>query len=259
MREIELMLTLERQDEIIKILSENNSATVDELCEKLFVSGATIRRDLRAMEKQGLIKRSHGGAMIFKSSAEDSAFAIREQENTEAKRVIGLLASKLIKSGDSVFMDSSSTVGFVIPHLNAKTCVSVTTNGLRNALLLSKTNNVKVYVTGGLIENHSNSITGTDTMEFIYKINANVCLVSCSGVDLDAGFTDANIEQAKLKRQMRKNSNKIAVLCDSSKFGKKFMCKDFDFSEIDYLITDVIPPKEFIDKMQKNGVEIIIP
>ena len=85
------MLTLERQEEILDILNKNKSATVEDLAAELFVSGATIRRDLRAMEKQGLIKRSHGGAMPFKSSAEESAFAIREQENIIAKKTIANL------------------------------------------------------------------------------------------------------------------------------------------------------------------------
>ena len=93
------MLTLERQEEILEILNRNKSATVEELASELFVSGATIRRDLRSMEKQGLIKRSHGGAMPFKSSAEESAFAIREQENISAKRTIANLAVKLINNG----------------------------------------------------------------------------------------------------------------------------------------------------------------
>ena len=131
------MLTLERQEEILDILNKNKSATVEELAAELFVSGATIRRDLRAMEKQGLIKRSHGGAMPFKSSAEESAFAIREQENIIAKKTIANLAVRLIKNGDSVFIDSSSTTGLIIPMLNNYQYLSVTTTGLRNALLLS--------------------------------------------------------------------------------------------------------------------------
>ena len=130
------MLSLERQEEILDILNRNKSATVEELASELFVSGATIRRDLRAMEKQGLIIRSHGGAMPFKSSAEESAFALREQENTSAKRTIANLAVKLIKNGDSVFLDSSSTTGLIIPLLNNFQFLSVTTTGLRNALLL---------------------------------------------------------------------------------------------------------------------------
>ena len=253
------MLSLERQEEILDILNKNKSATVEELAAELFVSGATIRRDLRAMEKQGLIKRSHGGAMPFKSSAEESAFAIREQENTSAKKTIANLAVKLIKNGDSVFMDSSSTVGLTIPMLNNFNYLSVTTTGLRNALLLSQTNNVKIYIAGGQIQNHSNSIIGTDTMDFISRIHADISIMSCTGLNLENGFTDASIEQAKLKQQMRKNSTKVAMLCDSTKFNKTFLCTDFYFNEVDYLITEKTPPQEYLDRLANTKCKLITP
>lgn len=253
------MLTIERQEEILDILNKNKSATVEELASELYVSGATIRRDLRAMEKQGLIIRSHGGAMPFKSSAEESAFSIREQANTNAKRTIANLAVRLIKNGDSVFLDSSSTVGLIIPLFNNFNYLSVITTGLRNALLLSQTNNVKIYITGGQIQNHSNSIIGTDTMDYISRIHANLTIISCTGIDLDHGVTDSSIEQAKLKQQMRKNSDKVAVLCDSTKFGKTFLCKDFDFNEIDYLITEKLPPVEYIEKIASTKCKLITP
>lgn len=254
-----IMLTLERQEEILEILNKNKSATVEELANELFVSGATIRRDLRIMEKQGLIKRSHGGAMPFKSSAEESAFAIREQENTVAKKRMAVLAARFIKNGDSVFIDSSSTTGFVIPLLNNYSYLSVTTTGLRNALLLSQTNSVKIYIAGGLVENHSNSIMGTDTMDYISRIHADIAIMSCAGLDLNAGFTDMNIEQSKLKQQMRKNADKLALLCDSSKFNKKFMCKDFDFDDIDYLITEKTPPIEYVERIAQTKCKLITP
>ena len=257
LRKVKKVLSLKRQDEILEILNRNKSATVEELAAELFVSGATIRRDLASMEKQGLIKRSHGGAIPFKSSAEESAFAIREQENTAAKRQIANLAFKLLKNGDSVFLDSSSTVGFVIPLFNNLKYLSVTTIGLRNALLLSQTNSAKIYIAGGQIHNHSNSITGTDTMDYISRIHADVSLISCTGADLKAGFTDADIEQSKLKRQMRKNSDVVAMLCDSTKFGKTFMCTDFDFNEIDYLITDKTPPPEYLDRIAETKCKLL--
>lgn len=253
------MLSLERQEEILEILKKNKSATVEELAQELFVSGATIRRDLRTMEKQGLLKRSHGGALSFRSSAEESAFHIREQENVSGKRTIANLAIKLIKNGDSLFLDSSTTTGNIIPLLNGFKFLSVTTIGLRNALLLSQTNNIKIYIAGGQIQNHSNSITGTDTIDYISRIHADISLVSCSGVDLNAGFTDADIEQSKLKRQMKNNSKKIAVLCDSTKFDKTFMCTDFLFSDIDYIITDKLPRKEYVEKIEKSGAKLICP
>ena len=123
--------------------------------------------------------------------------------------------------------------------------------------MLSQTNNVKIYIAGGQIHNHSNSITGTDTIDYISRIHADIALISCSGADVKAGLTDADIEQSKLKRQMRANSNKVAMLCDFTKFGKTFMCSDFAFEEIDYLITDKMPPAEYVERLKKCKCKLL--
>ena len=96
-------------------------------------------------------------------------------------------------------------------------------------------------------------------MDYISRIHADITLVSCSGLDLKAGFTDADIEQSKLKRQMRKNSDILAVLCDSTKIGKTFMCTDFHFDEIDYLITDKPLPTEYQTQIDKTNCKVITP
>ena len=253
------MFSNERQDEILDILNKNKSATVEELASELFVSGATIRRDLRMMEAKGLIKRSHGGAMPFKSTADETAFALREQENTAAKKAMANLAVKLIKNGDSVFLDSSTSTGVLIPLLNNFNYLTVTTTGIRNALLLSQTNNVKIYIAGGQILNHSNSIIGTDTIDYISRMHADIAFMSCSGVDIENGFTDTSIEQTKLKKQMRKNARKVAILVDSTKFNKTFLCTDFHFNDIDYLITEKTPPIEYVEKIADTKCKIITP
>ena len=143
--------------------------------------------------------------------------------------------------------------------LNNFQYLTVTTTGLRNALLLSQTNNVKIYIAGGLVQNHSNSMLGSDTMDYISRIHADISIISCTGLDLNNGFTDASIEQAKIKQQMRKNSNKVAMLCDSTKFGKTFLCTDFHFDEVDYLITEKTPPIEYVEKIANTKCKIITP
>ena len=253
------MLSLERQEEILEILNRNKSATVDYLASKLYVSGATIRRDLKVMEEQGMIIRSHGGAMPFKSSSIETSFAVREQKDAGAKRKMASLAVRLIKNGDSVFADSSTSTGYVMSLLKDFTNLSVTTTGIRNATILSSTDRITTYIAGGLVANHSNSITGTDTMDYISRIHADISILSCTGLSLEGGFNDASIEQAKLKQCMRRNSTKVAMLVDSSKFDKTFMCHDFWFDDIDYLITEKKPPKKYIDAIEKSRCKLIIP
>ena len=141
---------------------------------------------------------------------------------------------------------------------------AILTSGVVFAKQISETaelfyNNIKIYIAGGLIQNHSNSITGTDTMDYISRIHADISLISCSGLDLVNGFTDASIEQAKLKQQMRKNSTKVAMLCDSTKFNKTFLCTDFHFDDVDYLITEKTPPIEYVEKIATTKCKLITP
>ena len=253
------MLSLERQEDILEILNANKACTVDYLASRLYVSGATIRRDLKAMEEQGMIIRTHGGAMPFKSSSTETSFAVREQKDAAAKRKMALLAVRLIKNGDSVFADSSTTTGYVMGLLKDFTNLSVTTTGIRNAIILSSTDRIKTYIAGGLVANHSNSIAGTDTMDYISRLHADISILSCTGLSLEYGFNDASIEQAKLKQCMRKNSNKVAMLVDSTKFGKNFMCHDFWFEDIDYFITEKMPPDDYLKAIEKAGCKLIIP
>ena len=116
-KEIE-MFAIERQDEILAYIKEKKSASVNELAKELYVSPATIRRDLNAMEKAGLIKRSHGGAILTGSTADESSILMREQENVIAKRAIAAIATGFIKNNASLYLDSSSTTGKIVPLLN---------------------------------------------------------------------------------------------------------------------------------------------
>ena len=96
-------------------------------------------------------------------------------------------------------------------------------------------------------------------MDYISRIHADISLISCTGLDVVNGFTDASIEQAKLKQQMRRNSSKVAMLCDSTKFGKTFLCTDFHFDDIDYLITEKTPPEEYLEKIANTKCKLITP
>ena len=139
------MFAPERQDEILQLIKERKSVSVNEISEELFVSCATVRRDLNAMEKAGLIRRTHGGAVLAGSTSDESGILIREQEHVIEKKSIAAIAVKLIKNGNSLYLDSSSTVGKIVPLLSRFSFISIVTNGLKNALLLSETSNARVY------------------------------------------------------------------------------------------------------------------
>ncbi|MGI5958204.1 MAG: DeoR/GlpR family DNA-binding transcription regulator [Massiliimalia sp.] len=253
------MFTEERQAQILSIVNDKKSVSVHELSQTLFVSDATIRRDLTAMEKAGLIKRSHGGAVLFESTNDESSILIREQENIREKKMIAELAMEFVRSNYTIFMDSSSTTGTVIPLLKQYKYLSVVTNGLKNAILLSQRTNAKIYMTSGVINNQSNSIVGSDTIAYLNRLHADLVLFSCSGITLESGITDASFEQSNLKQVMIKNSKIKVLLCDSSKFDNTYLCRTCGFEDIDYIITNKRPDQAYLRAAEAAECTIIYP
>lgn len=252
------MLLEQRHRSILDYLNRKKSITVQELSAMLFVSEATIRRDLSEMEKQGLLKRSHGGAVLFESSSGETSLLVREQKNVREKQSIAHLALDFISSNSTIFMDSSSTAGMLIPLLKQYKFLTVITNGLKNALALSQLTDVKTYIIGGVVSPQSTSSAGSDSIDYINNINSQVAFISCGGISEKNGITDAAFEQARLKNAMLNNSAVKVLLCDSSKLGKVFMCRTCGFDKLDYIITDKMPDRETALAITMSGCEILI-
>jgi DeoR/GlpR family transcriptional regulator of sugar metabolism len=253
------MFEEERHNKILNMINSKKSVKVHELSEALYVSTATVRRDLAKMEKAGVIKRSHGGAVLVDSSSAESAISVRELENIKEKKKIAGLAISFISSNSVIFMDSSSTAGMVIPYLSQFKCLTVITNGLKNALLLSEKTDAKIYMPGGIVSTRSNSLLGSDTLDYLSNLNAGLAIFSCSGLTPNNGVTDASFEQSKLKRALIRNSKVRVLLCDSSKFGGIYMCRTCGFEELDYILTDKKPQTGFMEAASKHGCEILWP
>lgn len=253
------MFEEERHNKILDIINTRKSARVGDLSKALYVSAATVRRDLAKMEKSGLIKRSHGGAVLFESSNGESAISVRELENIKEKKLIAELAVSFISSNSVIFMDSSSTAGMVIPYLSQFKYLTVITNGLKNALLLSEKTEARIHMPGGIVNSRSNSLLGSDTLDYLSGLNAGLAIFSCSGLTPGNGVTDASFEQSRLKKSLIRNSKVRVLLCDSSKFGNIFMCRTCGIDELDYIITDRSPLQEYLEAAEKQNCEIIWP
>lgn len=251
------MLTILRQEEIMTILRERKSATVQELSALLFASGSTIRRDLTELEKLGLIRRSHGGAVLFEGSGDEPSALIREQQNPKQKKRAAEAAFSLLQSGSSIFLDSSSTCGMLIPMLGRLNDLTVITNGLKNALLLAEHPEIRVNMTCGSIKPGSNSAVGSEALTYLSGIHPDFTVLSCSGVDAD-GFTESGFEHCSLKQRMLKNARIRIIICDGSKFDRVCLARLGDFSSADYLAADVMPPEHICRAAEASGCRIVV-
>ena len=248
----------ERQKLIYLNIKNRKIIKNSDLIKELFLSEATLRRDLTELEKQGFIERTHGGAKLIESKVDESSVAIRLQTRIKEKRKIANECSRFISNGKTYFMDSSSTVGQIISlYYNTKD-VTVITYGLYNALLLSQANISKIYIPSGVVANKTNSSVGAEAINFIENFFCDYVFISCSGISLLEGITEVNYEQSLIKRQMIKSSKKHVLLVDSSKFNKLYMCRTCSFTDIDIVITDRQPPIEYIEKFKEYNIELIV-
>lgn len=233
------MKMLDRWNKIKDIVLTNDYVTVEELVEKLGASPATIRRDLTAMEKDGVIQRFRGGAKPVQNRSETAFFIDKRlMEEKDAKIDICRKAAELVDDGDYIYIDTSSTT-YYLPDFLQKKNVMVVTNSV---LLLEKLlkNHINTYVLSGDIEFESGSIMGEEVNAKLRSMNFNKVFIGAYGIDLDLGYTTYNTREGELKQRLLAQSRNTYVLADHTKFSKNAF---FTFGNLDTatIITDTCP------------------
>ena len=175
------MLSLERQQAILAYMKNKNAVLVSELSRQFYISETTIRRDLNRLEKQNLVKRTYGGAMLLTGLSNDVPLLMRENENTSPKEKIARAASRFLRDGTTIFMDSSTTSDRLIPCFEKKTGITVVTNALRTAMKLSAYSNLTVFIAGGRIRKKSVSVTGVTACDFYSQYYADIAFFPVGG------------------------------------------------------------------------------
>lgn len=251
------MFPVERRKAILEILDNRGSATVEELSKALFTGEATVRRDLDRMAKEGIITRTHGGAVKIDRGNIDYPLAFRESENARIKDSLCEAAAELISDGQSIFLDGSSTVMRLIPKIAFKKRLKVVTNGVKTAYELSGQGLDSVVCTGGTLSVASASLAGADAVKAVKKFNVDLFFFSCRAVS-ENGLSESTQEVAEVKNAMAKHSKKNVLLADSGKFGKTAFCNLDVLDRLDYVITDAVVTDEIRALFEKHGVRVLV-
>lgn len=239
------MLPLERQNRILELLSERQAMTVEELCQQLYSSGSTIRRDLQVLEKSGMLTRTHGGAVLLDAAGGDSPSMLRENENRDFKSRIADRAAALIPEGSTIFLDASTTACHLAHRLKNYQNLRVITNGLKTAAILANSSGVQVYGTGGRLRENAHSFVGSQALAFINQYHADFAVFSCRGLHPEGGITESNEEEADVKRRFLANAARSILLCDESKLGRRFFCKIASPGSVWRIVCNIPLPEEY--------------
>ncbi len=255
------MKTARDQRILQEVLSEGGLST-SELARRLDVSSATVRRDLAALEKQGLLRRARGGAVPVEPIHEDlfihdSSFQEQMHMHTPEKRRIAFAAAELVRDGDIIALTSGTTAALVARSLRHRRNITVLTNTVNTALELSQREGVSVRVTGGNLRTNWFSMVGPTALETVRWMNFDAVFVSANGIDPIRGLTANNEDEAAVNRAMVDRAfSKIAVL-DSSKFGKISKASICPASAIDVLITDTGASEAVVSPFRRMGIRVV--
>ena len=246
----------DREEKILNILLEKDSASIRELSEKLYVSVPTLRRDLVTLEEKGKIIRTHGGAQLVKKSADEKIpFFLREQERNGAKSIMARKAVEYVKNGDIIMLDGSTSAYNIIPLLAEYNKLIVITSSAKSSFLLGKLG-INNICTGGRMITTSLSYVGEEAERTVRNYNADVCFFSCRGLSEDGKLTDNSIEENSLRRAMIGQARKRVFLCDSSKIGSVCLNNLCHLSEVDVMICEEKVPDQYQELLRGKSTKL---
>jgi DeoR family fructose operon transcriptional repressor len=241
------MLTEERRAFILHEVNDKGSATVQELVAELSASESTVRRDINALARDGMLVRVFGGAVAMDGAVQQTELSVivKESINVEEKRKIGKHAAELVVPGDYVYIDSGTTVGCMIPFLHEKQATYVT-NAVSHAKDMVR-KGLHVLLIGGELKENTEAIVGADAILHIQKYHFTKAFFGTNGISLTSGFTTPDIREAMIKRAAVQNTRAGAryILADHSKFGQTSPVT-FAGLQGSVVITDVSPGEIYL-------------
>lgn len=233
------MFQNERYSRIYEILQQRGNVTVQYLQKQLYVSEATVRRDLEAMEKSGLLQRVWGGAML-RSSDKDIPSFVRIKSNQDKKEKIASIAAGFLSNSCSVFFDSSTSCLPLIPYVAQLKNITAVTSSLKMSLRLGEQTGAAVNLLGGTVY-EGYILSGYMAVNSVRQFHTDLMFFSCSGISSSAGITSIEPRVVEVCREMMNHSETRILLCDSSKLGKKALLQLAELSTPDYVVMDEVP------------------
>lgn len=251
------MLAVTRKANIKEIILEKKSITVLELAKLFSVTEETIRRDLKQLEDEGFLTRTYGGAFIQDGVGNNVDLTIRETAYTENKQNIAEKCRDIIKNGDSIFLDSSTTALQI-----AKTVKNMRLTVASNSLLiineLCEKENIHLITLGGTYLPDDKAFSGNITLKNLEQYYFDKVFMSCRSLSMEHGITDSHEPTASIRQNLIKRGQKIYIAADFSKFGKTSFITISDFAPITGLITDKSLSRKWLDFLFEQNVEVFI-
>ena len=244
-----------RRNEILSILKRDKTVKNEELAQLLHTSPLTIRRDLQALEDEGLVKRCYGGATLLNEPSILETTLDIPKDRLKQKHAIAKYAASLIDDGDTIFINTSSTALLILEYLENKRVVVVTNNG--KALQVPLSPNIDLVLTGGQVYGRKQSMIGDFATFILSKISASKCFLGVSGIESNCGITTSVLQETLVNKEMINHSiGPVYIVTDSTKIERHSNFSSGDIDKISHLITDSDVSDEDVLKFTDKGIKV---
>ncbi|MCL5104866.1 MAG: DeoR/GlpR family DNA-binding transcription regulator [Armatimonadetes bacterium] len=245
-----------RKTAILELLEQTRQVSIRELASRFAVSEMTIRRDLNELEDQGLALRIHGGA-VPTGRLRFLQMGLPNYQAAESKSAIGKLASSLVSPGQTVMIDTGTTALEVARHLSQDADITVATTSLCVAQDLYDSP-IKVLLLGGFIRDEFPSVYGPMTEKLLHDIRVDILFIGCDGADSRTGFYSNDLHISSLEQEMIRIADKVVVVTESSKFGRRAFARYATPEQVDILVTDALIDPTDRQALEEHGVNVMI-
>jgi len=254
------LTTAQRLATIIELISRKGSISIKELEEIFNVSRMTIHRDLARLEKEGILRRVKGGAILSRSTSAELTFSLREERNREKKLLIGNMATNLVEDGTAIAVDASTTALHFVRCLKRRqfSNLIVVTTGIKTALELIGEHGIQVILCGGLVREISLSLVGKLASLALKNFHCVKAFISGEGLTFENGVTASNVLEVESKQELMESASESVLLLDSSKFGKTAFVTIAPVESFNIIITDAGIPDSFKRGIVERGVKLLI-
>lgn len=248
------MLASERRQRIIRQLDAHGRIEVSDLVDLFRTSGETIRKDLIVLEREGMLRRVHGGALRAEAATHEAGLSARTERDAE-KAAIARRALEEVPPGGAVVIDAGTTTQKLANSIAAGPDLQVFTNALPIAAALADKPGIACHTLGGRVRGLTLAEVGATALERISALHFDVALVGTNALTTK-GLATPDPEEAAVKRAMITNSDYVVLLCDATKFESTSLVTYASLADIDLLITDAEPGGELAAALAENGVEV---
>lgn len=244
----------ERRQQLSELLARRGFADLSVLVSELGVSESTVRRDLSALEEEGVVRRTHGGAVFVSDRFSVLNYAAREETAAAEKQAIGAAAAALVSDGETVLLDGGTTT-FQLARLLMNRSIQVVTNSLPIANLLGSATGIELIFIGGYIYPRTGVALGPLAQQALASVHVDKTFMGAAGL-VEDGIYNANVLMVEAEQQMIRGADEVIILADRSKFGKRALARLCGWDAIDRVITDEGLDEKWLEVARQAGTEL---